>query len=151
MPPIVIVDTSVFLNFLNVPGCNQNRDAVLVRFGQLLDEAANLLLPMGAVFETGNHIADVRDGRQRRRYAAVFSDQVRKAQQGEAPWTLVPSPDGDRLRDLLNRFPEDAMRGLGMVDLSIVEEWERACSRHRHRRVLVWALDRHLAGYDRVP
>ena len=42
MPPVVIVDTTVFLNFLNVPGCNQNRDAVLARFSQLLDEGANL-------------------------------------------------------------------------------------------------------------
>ena len=125
---------------------------VLDRFGQLVDDGANLLLPMGAVFETGNHIADVRDGRQRRLYASVFTDQVRKALNGEAPWTLAPLPDADQLvRDWLDTFLDDAMRGLGMVDLSIKKEWERACSQHPHRRVLIWALDRNLAGYDRVP
>ena len=151
MPPVIIVDTSVLLNVLNVPGCNQNRDAVLARFSQLLDEGANLLLPLGAVFETGNHIADVRDGRQRRRYAAAFTDQVRRALNGEAPWTLAPLPDADQLENLLDRFPDNAMRGLGMVDMSIIEEWERTCRRHPHRRVSVWSLDQHLTGYDRTP
>ena len=71
MPPIIIVDTSVLLNVLDVPGFNQDRNAVLDEFGELVDAGASLLLPMGAVFETGNHIADVRDGRQRRS-RAVF-------------------------------------------------------------------------------
>ena len=38
-----------------------------------------------------------------------------------------------------------------MVDLSIINEWEVARRRHRHRRVTIWALDQHLAGYDRIP
>ena len=151
MPPIVIVDTSVLLNVLNVPGFNQDQDTVLDRFRELVDDEANLLLPMGTVFETGNHIADIPDGRQRRRYAAVFTDQVQKALNKEAPWTLTPLPDADQLKDLLDRFPDDAMRGLGMVDLSIIKAWEQTCALHRGRRVLIWALDDHLAGYDRTP
>lgn len=38
-----------------------------------------------------------------------------------------------------------------MVDLSIIEEWERTCRLHPHRQVTIWALDQHLAGYDRAP
>ena len=38
-----------------------------------------------------------------------------------------------------------------MVDLSIVKEWDRACRRHPHRRVFIWALDQHLTSYDRKP
>lgn len=59
MPPIVIVDTSVLLNVLDVPGFNQHRVDVLERFGEFVEGAANLLLPIGAVFETGNHIAQL--------------------------------------------------------------------------------------------
>ena len=133
-----IVDTSVLLN-------------VLDRFGELLDAGASILLPLGAVFETGNHIADVPDGRQRRRYAAAFTDQVQRALKREAPWTLAPLPDADQLLGWLDTFPDEAMKRLGMVDLSIRKEWERACGQHPHRRVVIWALDQHLAGYDRIP
>ena len=69
----------------------------------------------------------------------------------EAPWTLAPLPDADHLMGWLDTFQDDAMEGLGMVDLSIKKEWERACRQHPHRRVLIWALDLQLAGYDRVP
>ena len=151
MPRIVIVDTSVLLNVLDVPGFNQDRDAVLDEFRNLVDAGANLLLPMGAVFETGNHIADVPAGRQRRRYAAVFTDQLQKALKGEAPWALAPLPDADQLMDWLDHFPDDAMRGLGMVDLSIIKAWERTCAQHPAHRVSIWARDQHLTGYDRIP
>ena len=151
MPPVVIVDTSVLLNVLDVPGFNQDRDAVLDRFGELVDAGANFLLPLGTVMETGNHIADIRGGQRRRRHATVFADQVRKALKGEAPWALAPLPDADELVRWLDTFPDEAMRGLGMVDLSIVKEWDRACKRHPRRRALIWTLDQRLTGYDRKP
>ena len=151
MPPIVIVDTSVLLNVLDVPGFNQDRDAVLDRFGELVDDGANLLLPMGAVFETGNHIAHLPDGQQRRQCAGVLRDRVRQALDGQAPWAPLQFPDARQLADWLDSFPDAAMTGLGMVDLSIKKEWERACSRHPHHRVSFWALDQHLTGYDRIP
>ncbi|MCY4030471.1 MAG: hypothetical protein OXH75_29680 [Acidobacteria bacterium] len=151
MPPIVIVDTSVLLNVLDVPGFNQDRATVLGRFGELVEAAANLLLPMGAVFETGNHIAQLPDGQRRRRYAEVFRDRVREALAGRAPWTLVPGPDATQLAESLDSFPEYAMQGVGMVDLAIVKAWERACARHPRRHVSIWSLDHHLAGHDQRP
>ena len=109
---------------------------------------------MGAVFETGNHIAQLPDGRQRRGYAEAFRERVREALAGRAPWRLIPGPEADQLAelaDLLDSFPEYAMRGVGMVDLSIVKAWESACTRHPGRHVRIWSLDNHLAGYDRLP
>ena len=151
MPPIVIVDTSVLLNVLDVPGFNQHRATVLGRFGELVEAAANLLLPMGAVFETGNHIAQLPDGQRRRRYAEVFRDRAREALEGRAPWTLVPGPDATQLAGLLDSFPDYAMRGAGMVDLVIIKVWERACAHHPRRQVSIWSLDYHLAGYEQRP
>ena len=48
-------------------------------------------------------------------------------------------------------YPDHAMQGAGMGDLSIVKEWERQCDLNRARRVLIWSFDEHLAGYDREP
>ena len=51
MSAIVIVDTSVLLNVLDVPAFNQDRDEILTQFRELLDSGASFLLPMAAIFE----------------------------------------------------------------------------------------------------
>ena len=151
MSGIVIVDTSVLLNVLDVPGFNQDRQADLAQFRDFIEAGANLLLPMAAIFEAGNHIAQLADGQQRRRYAGMFRDQVRKALAGEAPWTPIRLPDERELAAWLDDFPDSAMRGAGMGDLSIVKAWERTRTQHPARRVTIWSHDQHLAGYDRIP
>ena len=150
-PHVVIVDTSVLLNLLDVPGRNQGRDTVLRRFEELLDAEVNLLLPVAAIFEAGNHIARLQDGRQRRGHAQRFSNWVREALNGQAPWTVTPLPNARELADWLNDFPESAMRRISMGDLSIVKAWESASARHPQRRISIWSLDQDLAGYDRAP
>jgi len=55
MRSIVIVDTSVLLNILDVPGRNQDRDAVLNRLGELIDTGDHLFIPMAAIVEVGSH------------------------------------------------------------------------------------------------
>lgn len=150
-PHVVIVDTSVLLNLLDVPGRNQGRDAALRRFEELLDAEVNLLLPVAAIFEAGNHIARLPDGRKRRGHAQRFSNWVREALDGQAPWTVTPLPNARELADWLNDFPESAMRRVSMGDLSIVKAWESACVRHPQRRISIWSLDQDLAGYDRAP
>ena len=151
MSEIVIVDTTVLLNVLNVPSRNQDHHKVLGQLERVVNAGSNLLLPLAAVFETGNHIAQLADGRQRRRYAEVFRVQVQMALNGEAPWALVPLPDSVQLVEWLDGFPDQAMQGVSMGDLSIIKAWEDACARHRSRRVRIWSLDQHLRGYDRSP
>lgn len=156
MSDVVIVDTTVLLNVLDIPQRNQHRDAVLAEFDALVDGGASILLPMAVVFETGNHIAKLSDGGRRRHHAERFCDQVRKTLEGEAPWTLVPLPEPADLAQCLDEFPDHAMRGRpekgpGMSDLSIIKAWEAACTRHPNRRVRIWSLDGDLQSYDRHP
>ncbi len=151
MSAVVIVDTSVLLNVLDVPSFNQDREKVLAEFGALLDARASLLLPLAAIFETGDHIADLRSGGLRRRYAEVFRNSIREALKGEAPWVPIRFPDERQLEEWLDDFPDHAKRGPDLSDLSIIKAWETECSRHRSRRVRIWALDGHLQSYDRIP
>ena len=65
MGEIVIVDTSILLNVLDVPGFNQDRETVFETFEQYIEAEATLLIPLGAVLETGNHIAQLSNGNQR--------------------------------------------------------------------------------------
>lgn len=148
---VVIIDTSVFCNIVPVPGRNQNRAQIIAGMKSFLEERATLLLPMAAVLETGNHIAQLAYGNQRRSTAASFCKMVLDAIGGAAPWTPTPFWEIEDLRLWLGEFPGAAMQSKGMGDLSIIKEWERQCVFHKARRVQIWSLDVDLAGYDRAP
>jgi len=151
MSDIIIIDTSVLLNVLDVPAFNQHRAAVLAEFGELVDVGASFLLPLAAIFETGNHIAHLRDGRERRRYAKNFRDRNSGAMEGAAHCGPSQFPSSRQLGIWVESFPDMAMGGSGMSDLSIIKAWDTECARHRSRRVRIWTLDRTLQGYDRMP
>ena len=148
---IVIVDTSVFLNVLNVPGFNQEYVSVQEDFSSFVKNGADFELPAATVLETGNHIAQLSDGGDRRRFAKVFCNQVRKALNAESPWTLTPLPNEAQLAEWLAGFPDEAMRGLSLGDLSIVRAWEAAYRRRPFRRVRIWSSDAGLQVHDRIP
>lgn len=148
---IALIDTSIFCNIIPVPGFDQSRNEVLEELEELILAGASLLLPMAAVLETGNHIAQCGNGRIRRKTADSFCEQVLNAIDGTAPWTPTPFWEIDALRGWLNEFPGQAMQGAGMGDLSIIKDWERQCALNEARRVYIWSLDEHLAGYDREP
>jgi hypothetical protein len=151
MSEIVLVDTSVLMNVLDVLGFNQRREAVLKEFARLIDAGAHLFLPMAAVFEAGNHVAKLADGRLRRRMAELFATEIEKAIRGTAPWKPVRFPDQQSIAAWLDEFPDAATRGLGMGDLSILDEWRQQCMRYPMTRVRVWTLDADLEGLDRSP
>lgn len=149
MSAIVIVDTSVLLNILDVPGRNESRPAVLVELEKLIDTEHHLFIPMAAIVEVGNHIARLGNGAQRRSVAERFVAEVKKALANEAPWRPINFPSNHEVLGWLDAFPDAAMQGLGMGDLSIKQEWLDLCAKYRMSRVRVWTLDGDLAGLDR--
>ena len=151
MGDVVIVDTSVLLNLLNVPEFNDDREDIYRQFQHFLKAGATLLLPLATVFETGDHIADVKDGGNRRRFAEAFCEEATKALEGKAPWVLVSPPDNSQLAAWLDRFPDCSMRKISLSDLSLMELWESQCKKLFGTRVLIWSLDKHLVACDRKP
>lgn len=149
---ICLVDTSILTNMLRIPGKSDDHEKIKAELERLAtDRSVVLLLPFAAIVETGNHTAQAGDGRQKRACAKRFVEQITKALDGQAPWTVTPMPAPDEVRGWLARFPDEAMRGLGIADLSIVMEWERQLAQARGRRVYIWSLDAHLQGRDRKP
>lgn len=165
MPQIVIVDTTVLLNLLNVPQHNQDIGRVLEEFEAIKDDGGRFLLPLAVVYQAGDHIADLPKGNDRWRCAGILRDEVRRALMEEAPWALAQhapwglaqlAKERDKERDIeawLAAFPDFANRGkgYGMSALSIVQAWEAACKRIPGQRVRIWSLNRRLQGYDRGP
>ena len=159
MSAIVLLDTSVYLNVLDVPGCNQDRAVVLDSFEDCIKAGDHFLLPLSAIWETGNHIARLSNGSERRLYANELVKNVEAAVTGVAPYQPTYFPDREHFLAWLVEFPDVAMRnkspkkgeGISLVDLSIIKEWQRNCDRHPMSRVRIWSLDTDLASYDRKP
>lgn len=150
MSAIVIVDTSVLLNIIDVPGRNQRKAEVFDRLATLIDNEDHLFIPMAAIVEVGNHIARVNNGALRRAAAERFVREVRSALADEAPWKPVNFPSNQEVLLWLDAFPDAAMKGVGMADLSIRQEWDACCHKYALSHVWVWTLDRDLAGLDRL-
>lgn len=148
---VAIMDTSIFCELLNLPNMNSSHSVVKQEFVQLMQDDTLLLLPMATVYETGNHIAQLNSGDNRRRFAQLFVQQVQMSLKPEPPWQLLQIPDRAEVSLWLSEFPDCAMREISMGDLSIRKEWEKAIARHPHWRVFIWSLDADLKGYDHQP
>jgi hypothetical protein len=151
MSAIRIVDSTVFCNILGVPNRSQNQQQAFEELTSYREQGDSLLLPMAAVYETGNHISQQGDGQERRDAAKLFVKQVRKAMNEESPFGPAQIHDTEEVKGWLSDFPDDAMRGIGIGDRSIIEVWEQQRVLNPSRRVVIWSYDDDLDGYDREP
>lgn len=151
MKAICLVDTSVFVEFLAVPKMASRTVTIVKEMKRKVANEEQLFLPMATVFETGNHIGQNGDGNQRRQCAERFVRQVQLALAGDSPFTPIDFVEADKMQRWLDEFPDWAMQGSGLGDLSIRHDWERLCEKNKGRRVYIWSLDQHLGGFDRGP
>ncbi|MEM8074827.1 type II toxin-antitoxin system VapC family toxin [Morganella morganii subsp. sibonii] len=160
MGAVCIIDTSVFLNLLNVPGRNQDKDSVSKDFLEFAGLGATFIVPMATIIETGNHIAQNGDGRLRRETAMRFRDAVRGAFEGEAPYHTSTFPDTTEILTWLDRFPDAAgqnksptktSEGTSFGDLSIIAEFEKNVKKFPKREIFIWSLDSDLNSYSHNP
>lgn len=151
MSCIRIVDTSVLCNLLRVPHKDQDAEIAVEEFREAQEDKDVFLLPIAVIYETGNHIAQSPNGAKRRVVAEGFVELVRKAFEGEIPFTPTPLQHPEDMVQWLDEFPNHAATGMGFGDLSITKVWEQQCKLNQSRRVLIWSYDKHLQGYDRSP
>jgi hypothetical protein len=160
MSSVCIIDTSVFLNLLNVPGRNQAIDAITRSFADYVELGATFILPMATIIETGNHIAQNGDGGTRRQTAQRFCDAVKGAFNGEAPYQPSEFPDSAELLQWIDGFPDAAGRnkspvkineGTSFGDLSIIEEYNKCRRRFSMSEIFIWSLDSDLDEYRHRP
>lgn len=154
MRTVEFVDTSVLCNFLDVPGKNQDRDEVRKSMREKVDGGVQLIIPISAVVEAGNHITQLRDGAARRACAERFATTLRAIAAGELPWVLHQVAWDEQFLVKLcdgvagtGPFVECATQGLGAGDLAILVERELYLERSAIERAGVWTLDAQLAAY----
>lgn len=156
MKAVALLDTSILLELLRVPGRFRSEASAKALEAELKqkrrDLEESLLLPLGAILETGNHIARLPDGDQRRNFAMRFVGLVELALKNQAPFVAAVRTDDAELRAWCGEFVAWVQpHAREFTDLSIKLEWDRQCRLHPGRRVYVWSLDAHLASFDRAP
>lgn len=156
MSSVCIIDTSIFLNLLNVSGRNQQRESVNSDFIEYVNLGATFILPMATIIETGNHIAQNGNGVERRESALRFCEAVRGAFEDRAPYRLSEFPASTDILEWLDKFPDCAGRnkspkktgeGTSFGALSIIEEYRRCVKLFRSREIFIWSLDDDLRHY----
>ncbi len=148
MRAICLVDTSVFVEILNVPFMASQHSAITDQVALKINAKNSLFLPMATVLETGNHIGQIGDGKNRRQCAERFVKQVQLAIDGNSPFKPINFLEANDMRKWLAEFPNWVHQKRGLGDLSIKHDWDRLCEQNQARRVYIWSLDSHLAGFD---
>ncbi|WP_435124959.1 hypothetical protein [Actinacidiphila sp. bgisy144] len=152
---VEFVDTSILCNLLKIPGKCQDHAKVVEEYqAKCHARDCDLLLPVTAIIETGNHIAQLSDGRQRRACAQLFAAMLRAVVDGEAPWALNKVEwNAAHLQSLINggrtgsTLIEHACNQLGCGDLNILIERDRYLARTSGVTATVWTLDELLSCY----
>ncbi len=147
MSAICLIDTSIFLEILDVPKKAARHEDVIMELQGKIENVETLFLPMATILETGNHIAQNGDGKQRRSCALIFVSQVQDALNGKSPFKPVSFLEKEHLQEWLCEFPDSAMRGNSLGDLSIIHDFKRLCRQSPRREIYIWSQDSHLSSF----
>lgn len=151
---VTFVDTSVLCNIIPIPGRCQRETEARADLVQRLGRGETLVLPVTAVVEAGNFVAQIPDGNLRRATASTFSGILEMVASNQAPWVLHEFPwDGAFLLGLVEgagtgvSLVEHAVAGVGVGDLSILQEMRAYKARTALHDVTVWTYDEMLGAY----
>lgn len=148
---ICLLDTTILCNILPVPGRNQ-REAEITADMREKVVRETLVLPLTTVLGIGNHIGQLPDGRRRRRAAERLVRLVTDSIEGKTPWEpmSVEILRPEEMGSWIVHFPDYALSGIGLGDVSIIQEFEHLKRiLPSERPIYIWTLDDHLSGYRR--
>lgn len=114
----------------------------------------SLLVPTAAIVETGNHIAQLPAGHDRRRCAERLTEVLRATTVDDPPWVLNgASWDAPLVVAICEGargclpLPDMALQQVGAGDVSILAEADAYERRVAGVTVCIWTLDAGLAAY----
>ncbi|TFH48281.1 MAG: hypothetical protein E4G89_06565 [Methanothrix sp.] len=145
MSAICLIDTSIFVEILNVPNKASEHEQVILELQGKIENEETLFLPMATILETGNHVAQNGDGGQRRSCALKFVSRVQEALEGRSPFKPISFLKAEQLQQWLSEFPEHANQKISLGDLSIIHDYNRLCQQSPRREIYVWSKDHRLS------
>jgi len=155
----IILDTSILLVWLQVPGyfSDEQRMQVRDKMKHFINEDAVVYLSLAAAIETGNHIAHVPDGGRRRECAEKLVKLLEDAIEGRFHWRFLPlNTDDLKLKQVKQNFINLAQQGIGMGDALIIESAHRLKDDLKTQgrgqdRVIIWTFDERMKSWSPDP
>ena len=149
---VVFVDTSVILRLIGMDGGDRAKDAA-EEFDRRRTQGQQLVLPVPALIEAGNRVAQQRA--DRRRLAEQLRKLIESANKPDAPWILREATlDWQFVHELLagNSTGSDLVTllgdgRLGTGDVAILVERDQFKQKTAHAGVEVWTLDQELSAH----
>lgn len=158
---IILLDTSILLNLLEIPDRCQEKEAVQREFENYPEEVNRFILPFSTIWETGNFIAHIKTGKDvRKKYALLFCELVKDAMTGKAPFRVVDPPKNEDVLEWLTTFPEAAgsdkspkkpTEGISWGDHSIIQTFEKLKKKMKMTSIKIWSIDRDLSHFQYIP
>ena len=155
MSAVTFIDTSVLCELLCVPGKSQQAAEVRAELGQRVNRGERFIIPVTAIIETGNHIAQANTDRYgaAQRLCALIDAVVTGDQSfliHEFAWDrdfLQELCAGDTTGQRLDGWAAAAQMGAG--DLAILVERDRFVARSALKRsdVTIWTLEAVMGAY----
>lgn len=153
---VLFVDTTILCNLLKVPMKCQHSAETTAELKSYTLAGAVMVLPIAAVIETGNFIAQLSSGHERRTVAYTFAQVLGSIVAGDAPWephefawdrryierVVAGGRTGDDLVGLM------ASANIGTGDLSILVERDMYRERTGIANVRIWTRDDRLNAYN---
>ena len=152
--PVYVIDTSYLCELFAVPHCSTEKDIVEVkrRFKEAIKAGRSLYVSLPAIFELAGHIADVPDGRLRRKLSEKLRDTVVSSVREGLPWNLLPALDMSTVERLINGFVDHSHeRGMSLVDTTLIDEADRlrqTTYSDQTWRVHIWTKDKRLKARE---
>jgi hypothetical protein len=134
MRRVELLDTSIVVELLEIPGESARRDATVTELDRRAGESVELQMPIASVVEAGGHVCRIVDGHQRRECAGRLAAMVRSTLDRVAPWSFTSldwdetllselvAPTDPRAPALVDSFTRQFLE---MGDLLIVAEFRR--------------------------
>ena len=154
MRTIWFIDTSVLCELVKVPGKDQQHKEISAEFKKRIQDGDRFVIPITAVVETGNHIANAKTG-DRRGAATTLSQFLHMVATGTPPWEIndvhwgpefvIAFLAGDSTGQSFVDLAGNAQMGGG--DISILVERDVYRTRSAGWDVKVWTLEAIMGAY----
>ena len=130
MNKVLILDTSILCVWLQVPGketCGPEHkrwtyDLVKAKIDAEIEQGTTLILPLAAIIETGNHIAQAPGDKHG--IVNSFADHIEKALDGKVPWAAFTKQSqligSEAFKETIAEWRKTALAGQSLGDAMIV-------------------------------